>query len=382
LKKKILTVVGARPQIIKSSAISRAISKYYNKDIEELIIHTGQHYDENMSKVFFDEMMIPLPSFNLNVGSGSHAIQTASMLKGLEEIFIKEKPTAVLVYGDTNSTLAASLAAVKIHIPVIHVEAGLRSFNKYMPEEINRISCDHMSSMLFTPTQKGYDNLIAEGFKSRQKGLASIDKPHVYYCGDIMFDNSIYFSKISENSSSIVSDLNLEINNFILCTIHRDLNTDVKRKMESIFKALLEIVDNTGLKIVLPLHPRTRDRMEYQLSKNLYNKINQSKKIFLIEPVGFLDMIALEKNAKIIVTDSGGVQKESFFFKKPCVILRPETEWVEIVNNGNAVLTDSNYDTIIKSFNLLLSQSDYTYPNFYGDGKASEFICNKIVTYL
>ena len=175
---------------------------------------------------------------------------------------------------------------------------------------------------------------------------------------------------------------NLEINNFILCTIHRDLNTDVKRKMESIFKALLEIVDNTGLKIVLPLHPRTRDRMEYQLSKNLYNKINQSKKIFLIEPVGFLDMIALEKNAKIIVTDSGGVQKESFFFKKPCVILRPETEWVEIVNNGNAVLTDSNYDTIIKSFNLLLSQSDYTYPNFYGDGKASEFICNKIVTYL
>ena len=295
---------------------------------------------------------------------------------------MKEKPTAVLVYGDTNSTLAASLAAVKIHIPVIHVEAGLRSFNKYMPEEINRISCDHMSSMLFTPTQKGLDNLIAEGFKSRQTGLASIDNPHLYYCGDIMFDNSIYFSKISEDSSSIVSDLNLELNNFILCTVHRDLNTDVKGKMESIFKALLEIVDNTGLQTVIPLHPRTRDRLKNQLSKNLFNEINQSKMISLIEPVGFIDMIALEKNSKIIVTDSGGVQKESFFFKKPCVILRPETEWVEIVKNGNAILSDSNYDTIIKSFNLLLSRNDYTYPDFYGDGKASEFICNKIVTHL
>ena len=382
MKKKILTVVGARPQIIKSSAISRAISKYYNNDIEELIIHTGQHYDNNMSKVFFDEMMIPFPSFNLNVGSGSHAIQTASMLKGLEEIFIQEKPTAVLVYGDTNSTLAASLAAVKIHVPVIHVEAGLRSFNKYMPEEINRISCDHMSSMLFTPTKKGLDNLTSEGFKSKQTGLASINNPHVYYCGDIMFDNSIYFSEISENSSSIVSDLNLEPNNFILCTVHRDLNTDVQDKMESIFSALLEIVNITGLKLVLPLHPRTRVRLEYQLSENLFNEVNQSKMISLIEPVGFIDMISLEKNAKIIVTDSGGVQKESFFFKKPCVILRPETEWVEIVNNGNAILTDSNYDRIIKSFNLLLSRTDYTYPNFYGDGNASEFICNKIVTHL
>lgn len=382
MKKKIITIVGARPQIIKSSAISRAVSGVFKNDLEEIIVHTGQHYDENMSKVFFEEMMIPIPHYNLNVGSASHGVQTAKMLEGLEEIFIQEKPDAVLVYGDTNSTIAGALAASKIHIPVIHVEAGLRSFNKAMPEEINRISCDHMSTLLFTPTQTGIENLLKEGFQMEITTKATIDAPHVYHCGDIMFDNSLHFSKISDQKSNILNELDLEANGFVLCTVHRDSNTDVKENMESIFQALYDIAENSGLKVILPLHPRTKAKMQMQLSETLFNSINQSKMIQVIPPAGFLDIIALEKNARIIVTDSGGLQKESFFFEKPCVILRPQTEWVEIVENGNAILADFDYDRILNAFNSLLTKDDFTYPVLYGDGKAAEFICNKIVSEL
>lgn len=382
MKKKIITIVGARPQIIKSSAISRAVSGVFKNDLEEIIVHTGQHYDENMSKVFFEEMMIPMPNYNLNVGSGSHGVQTAKMIEGLEAIFIKEQPDAVLVYGDTNSTIAGALAASKIHIPVIHVEAGLRSFNKAMPEEINRISCDHMSTMLFTPTHTGINNLVKEGFTLNTNNKASIDQPHVYHCGDIMFDNSIHFSGISDEKSTILSELNLETNGFVLCTVHRDSNTDVKENMESIFQALLDIAENSGLKVILPLHPRTKAKMETQLSADLFKSIETSEMIQVIPPAGFLDIISLEKNARIIVTDSGGLQKESFFFEKPCVILRPQTEWVEIVENGNAILADCDYDRILSAFNALISKDDYTYPVLYGDGKAAEFICNKLVTQL
>ena len=382
MKKKIITIVGARPQIIKSSAISRAVSGVFKNDLEEIIVHTGQHYDENMSKVFFEEMMIPMPNYNLNVGSGSHGVQTAKMIEGLEAIFIKEQPDAVLVYGDTNSTIAGALAASKIHIPVIHVEAGLRSFNKAMPEEINRISCDHMSTMLFTPTHTGIDNLVKEGFTLNTNNKASIDQPHVYHCGDIMFDNSIHFSGISDEKSTILSELNLETNGFVLCTVHRDSNTDVKENMESIFQALLDIAESSGLKVILPLHPRTKAKMQTQLSVDLFKAIETSEMIQVIPPAGFLDIISLEKNARIIVTDSGGLQKESFFFEKPCVILRPQTEWVEIVENGNAILADCDYDRILNGFNALILKDDYTYPVLYGDGKAAEFICNKLVTQL
>lgn len=382
MKKKIITIVGARPQIIKSSAISRAVSGVFKNDLEEVIVHTGQHYDENMSKVFFEEMMIPVPNYNLNVGSGSHGSQTAKMLAGLEEIFLNEKPDVVLVYGDTNSTIAGALAASKIHIPVVHVEAGLRSFNKAMPEELNRISCDHMSTMLFTPTRSGIDNLVKEGFKMDILEGASINAPHVYHCGDIMFDNSIHFSEISDEKSTILSALNLEADTFALCTVHRDSNTDRKESMESIFQALLDIAENSGLKVVLPLHPRTKAKMHTQLSADLIASITKSDMIKVIPPAGFLDIIALEKNARIIVTDSGGLQKESFFFEKPCVILRPETEWVEIVENGNAILADCDYDRIINAFNSLLTRDDFTFPVLYGDGKAAAFICDKIVTQL
>ena len=379
--KKIITIIGARPQIIKSAAISRAIKNHFSNIMVEKIVHTGQHYDENMSKVFFEELEIPLPDYNLNVGSGSHGVQTAKMIEGLEEIFITEKPDGVLVYGDTNSTIAGALAAAKIHIPVIHVEAGLRSFNKLMPEEINRISCDHMSTLLFTPTVSGLDNLKNEGFNLNNK-TASINTPCVYHCGDIMYDNSLYFSNISDEKSSILNQIGVQSNNYILSTIHRDGNTDIAKNMESIFQALLDIQINSGLSIVLPIHPRTRNKMKEQLSSELYSNIQENNHFKIIDPAGFIDIIALEKNSKMIVTDSGGLQKESYFFEKPCIILRPQTEWVEIVNNGNAILVEADYDKIMKAFDLFSNKTDFTYPTFYGDGKASEFICEKIIEHL
>ncbi|MBI1835735.1 MAG: UDP-N-acetylglucosamine 2-epimerase (non-hydrolyzing) [Flavobacteriia bacterium] len=377
--KKIITIIGARPQIIKSSAISRAIITKYSSEIEEKIVHTGQHYDENMSEIFFDEMSIPYPNYNLNVGSGSHGVQTAKMIEGLEEIYLKEKPDAILVYGDTNSTIAGALAAVKIHIPVIHVEAGLRSFNKAMPEEVNRIACDHMSSLLFSPTNTGLINLKKEGFNLELTSKASANTPRVFQCGDIMFDNSLHFSSISDEKSKILEQMGLNQNEYILTTIHRDSNTDIAENLENIFKALVEISNLSGLSIVFPIHPRTRNKMKEQLSVDLFAEIESNDKFRMIDPAGFLDIIALEKNAKLIVTDSGGLQKEAYFFKKPCVILRPQTEWVEIVNNGNAILADADYHRIIDAFLQLNLKTDFTFPAFYGDGAAAEFICEKII---
>lgn len=377
--KKILTIVGARPQIIKSSAISRAIKNKYSNELKEVIVHTGQHYDENMSKVFFDEMGIPEPDHNLNVGSGSHGAMTAKMLEGLEQIYLQEKPDAVLVYGDTNSTIAGALAAIKIHIPVVHVEAGLRSFNKSMPEEVNRIACDHMSSILFTPTKAGLVNLEKEGFDIKYTGNASADHPRVYLCGDIMFDNSLYFSEVSDDRSSIVQDLQLEKNGYILVTIHRDSNTDVAANLEQIFRALLEVSQKSGLKIVLPIHPRTKHKLKDQLSPELFERLENEKRFIIVPPAGFLDIIALEKNSRLIITDSGGLQKEAFFFQKPCVILRPQTEWIEIVENGNAILADASEDRILQAFDRLMDKSDFTYPPIFGDGKAAEFICEQLI---
>ena len=382
MKKKIITIVGARPQIIKSSAISRAIKNNFSQILEEKIVHTGQHYDENMSEVFFHEMGIPLPDYNLNVGSGSHGAQTARMIEGLEEIFIKEQPTAIVVYGDTNSTIAGALAAAKIHIPVLHVEAGLRSFNKTMPEEVNRIACDHMSTLLFTPTTTGFDNLKREGFNLQSTEKATVNSPRVYHCGDVMYDNSLYFSSVSDSKSTILNEIGLEPNNYILSTIHRDSNTDISVNLESIFKALLQIQKDSGLSIVLPIHPRTRSKMKDQLSAQLFSEVEANEQFKIIDPAGFLDIIALEKNAKMIVTDSGGLQKEAYFFQKPCIILRPQTEWVEIVNNGNAILTEASYDKIMNAFFVLSTKTDFTYPTLYGDGKAAEFICEKIIEHL
>ncbi len=380
--KKIITVIGARPQIIKAAAISRAIKNNFSDKILEVIVHTGQHYDENMSQIFFEELEIPFPNYNLNVGSGSHGEQTAKMLEGLENIYVQEKPDAVIVYGDTNSTIAAALAAAKIHIPVIHIEAGLRSFNKAMPEEINRIACDHMSTLLFTPSETGHRNLLNEGIKNDQKEAATIDNPKIYLCGDIMYDNSLYFSTVSEQKSKILKELEITTDEFILCTIHRDTNTDDKTNLNAIFRALLRIQKTSNLKIVLPLHPRTKEKLNSHLDENLLTEINQNKNFKIIPPTGFLDIISLEKNAMLIITDSGGLQKEAFFFQKPCVILRGQTEWIEIVENGNALIAGANELKIISSVETLIKRTDFTYPNLYGDGNAANFICKKIMEEL
>ncbi len=380
--KKIITVIGARPQIIKAAAISRAIKNNFSDKILEVIVHTGQHYDENMSQIFFEELEIPFPNFNLNVGSGSHGEQTAKMLEGLENIYVQEKPDAVIVYGDTNSTIAGALAASKIHIPVIHIEAGLRSFNKAMPEEINRIACDHMSTLLFTPSETGHRNLLNEGIKNDQKEAASIDNPKIYLCGDIMYDNSLYFSAMSEQKSEILKELEITTDEFILCTIHRDTNTDDTANLNAIFRALLRIQKTSNLKIVLPLHPRTKDKMTSNLDNSLLLEITQNRNIKIIQPLGFLDIISLEKNARLIITDSGGLQKEAFFFQKPCVILREQTEWIEIIENGNALIAGANELKIISSVETLIKRTDFTYPNLYGDGNAANFICKKITEEL
>jgi UDP-GlcNAc3NAcA epimerase len=376
---KIVTIIGARPQIIKAAALSRAIKNHFSSKIKEVIVHTGQHYDENMSGIFFDELQIPRPDHNLHVGSGSHGKQTATMIVGIEEILLKEKPDAIVLYGDTNSTLAGGIAASKIHVPVVHIEAGLRSFSKVMPEEINRIACDHVSTLLFSPTKTGFDNLVKEGFKKKHTGKISADNPKIYHCGDVMYDNSLYFSKVAEEKTSILNKLNLENGKFILATIHRNNNTDDPKRLTALFSALNEISVKNKLAVVLPLHPRTSKLLEQNLSKEVYAKVKANPSFKITEPASFLEMIALEKNCKIVMTDSGGVQKEAFYFKKPCVILRPETEWVELVKLGTALIADANEKKILTSYNTLTKKTKMKFPSIYGNGKAAEFICKEMI---
>lgn len=381
-KKKILTVIGARPQIIKAAALSRVIRAQFDAQLEEILVHTGQHYDENMSAVFFEELGIPQPHYNLAVGSGSHGHMTAAMLSGIEAILFKEQPSAVIIYGDTNSTIAAALAAVKNHIPVVHIEAGLRSFHKAMPEEINRIAADHMSTLLFVPTNAGMVNLAKEGFDLEAQGKATIDAPHIYHCGDVMYDNSLYFAALSKDKSILLSQLGLTPEQYILCTIHRDSNTDDPLALQAIFEALLQLIDQTGLSVVLPIHPRTKNKIESLLTVAFQERIAAQVKLQITAPAGFLDMIALEQNARLIVTDSGGVQKEAYFFAKPCVILREQTEWVEVVQAGAAILTGANQEKILDAATQLLNRQIQTRSDIFGDGHAATFICQKILSTL
>ena len=369
---KIVTIIGARPQIIKAAALSRAIKNNFSNKIEEIIVHTGQHYDQNMSQVFFDELGIPAPNYNLGVGSGKHGEQTAKMIDGIEEILLKENPDYLVVYGDTNSTLAGAIAASKIHIPIVHIEAGLRSFNKAMPEEINRICCDHCSTMLFSPTATGYKNLINEGFNPENKKPFTIDNPGIYHCGDVMYDNSMFFAKSTDNGQQTTDN-----NPYILCTIHRNNNTDEPERLNSIVRALLRLSKEE--EIIIPLHPRTKKLLNVNLSPDIYNELINNERIHIIPPASFLEMIKLEKNASIVITDSGGVQKEAYFFKKPCIIMRSETEWKEIVEVGTAIITDANEDNIVNGYYHFKDNKTSEYPELFGDGKAAEFICNELI---
>lgn len=377
---KIVTIIGARPQIIKAAALSRAIRNHFSDSITEVVVHTGQHYDENMSQVFFDELSIPQPNYNLGVGSMKHGQQTAKMIEGIEEILISEKPDYIVLYGDTNSTLAGAIAASKIHIPVVHIEAGLRSFNKAMPEEINRICCDHCSTMLFSPTVTGYNNLIHEGFNPDNKKKFTIDNPGIYHCGDVMYDNSKFFSMIAEQKSDIMNRHDLTDKSFILCTIHRDSNTDNKDRLESIVKALLELAEHEM--IVLPLHPRTEKLLKTNTDKELYNRFYSNDNIKIIPPASFLDIINLEKNASMIITDSGGVQKEAYFFNKACIIMRSETEWKEIVETGAAVIVDADKEKITSAYHEYKKNPPKHFPTIFGDGHAAKFICNEMIINL
>jgi UDP-GlcNAc3NAcA epimerase len=342
---KILTVIGARPQFVKAAVISRLIKGEYSDRFQEVLVHTGQHYDQNMSEVFFDEMRIPKPDINLEIGSGSHGKMTGRMLEQIEEVLLSEKPDYLMVYGDTNSTIAGALAASKLHIPVVHVEAGLRSFNMAMPEEQNRILTDHISSFLFCPTQQAVDNLKKEGIT---KG--------VHRTGDIMLDASLYYREIMPESDLVIPE------DFGLVTLHRAENTDDPKRLESIVQALNSL---TTWEFILPLHPRTKKMLEQ------FN-LSFSEHIRVIDPVGYFDMLRLESHCSCVVTDSGGVQKEAYFFKKPCITMRDQTEWVETVDSGWNTLVGANAERIVKAVKAL--KTPESYPELYGSGNTGEDI--------
>ena len=376
---RLLTIIGARPQIIKAAAISRAVRAKFADQIEEKILHTGQHYDDNMSEVFFRELGIPAPDYNLHVGSGTHGVQTARIIEGIEKVLMEQHYDGVIVYGDTNSTLAAAVAAAKIHVPVFHIEAGLRSFNMAMPEEQNRIVCDALSSILFAPTDTAVKNLTVEGFgaiKDRvrfQNGKGQ----RVVLSGDVMYDNSMYFSAMADMKSDIIERLGLSYRNFVLATIHRPANTDNAENLRSIFRALADIAEKDNIDVVLPLHPRTR-----KMIGDLKLEIGDlSSRLRIIDPASFFEIIRLEKNARVVMTDSGGVQKEAFFYGTPCVILRPETEWVEIVDAGAGILADADYERIMRAYKELCGR-EVKFPPLFGDAHASEKILSEIINYL
>jgi UDP-GlcNAc3NAcA epimerase len=377
---KLLNIVGARPQIIKASAISRAIRNYYSDKITEILVHTGQHYDKELSGVFFDELEIHKPDYNLGVGSARHGRQTSMMITGIEDILLKEKPDCVILYGDTNSTLAGALAASKLHFPVIHIEAGLRSFNKNMPEELNRIMSDHSSTLLFAPTNAAFKNLMHEGFRPENSPPYTLDNPKIYLSGDIMYDNTLFFAQLAEKKrAAILNELSVKRDNFILVTIHREVNTDNIVRLEAILTTLKSLSEEFLIKFIMPLHPRTIISLKTRLER-LYNELLACKYITIVPPVSFLEMTLLEKTSKFIITDSGGVQKESHFFRKPCLVLRKETEWIELVNNGTAVLVDADPEKIRNEFRRFMNDgSDLEYPGFYGDGKTAEFILKEIM---
>ncbi len=378
---RILTIIGARPQFIKAAAISREIQQVNRASgllpiIEERILHTGQHYDANMSEIFFEELGVPKPYYRLQAGSGHHGEQTAKMIEGIEKVLLSDHFDGVLVYGDTNSTLAGALAASKLNIPVFHVEAGLRSYNMSMPEEINRILCDQVSSLLFAPTQVAIDNLTKEGLLASPAQFLKNKERKVILSGDVMYDNSLYFATLAEQKSAILSELSLQKGDFILATIHRANNTDNAERLSAIFEALLHISEFKI--VVLPLHPRTRKQMEVLLSKNVLNKVTNATGLKIIPPASFLDMILLEKQASMVITDSGGVQKEAFFFEKPCLILRSETEWVEILQAKAGMLVDADVQAIVDAYHLFEYKIVH-FPPLFGDGMAASKIVKALI---
>lgn len=355
---KIVSIVGARPQFIKAAPVSRALRKQH----QELLLHTGQHYDENMSKLFFDELGIPQPDINLGIGSDSHARQTAAIMIGVEQYLQQEQPDLVLVYGDTNSTLAGTIAASKLHIPIAHVEAGLRSFNRAMPEEINRIVADKVADLLFCPTATAVKNLADEGITNG-----------VFNIGDVMYDAALQFAPIAEQKSQVLNRLKIEPKQYVLLTLHRAENTDSYDNLKHIITALSQAKQ----RIIFPVHPRTVKLLKHY---QLYPMLEQAKHVTVIEPVSYLDMIILEKNAEKILTDSGGVQKEAYFYQVPCITLRNETEWVETVADGWNCLVGTDVQKILAALESFSPNGQQQ--GHYGNGKASEKLVEILNSYF
>lgn len=374
---RLLTIIGARPQIIKAAALGRAI-KATGGRIVETLLHTGQHYDANMSGTFFEELGIAPADINLEVGSGTQGASTAHMIEGIEKVLLRKEHDVVVLYGDTNSTLAGAVAASKLHVPIAHIEAGLRSYDKSMPEELNRIITDHCSTWLFCPTLAAVADLKKEGIVGEPTGRPTLDLPDVVHCGDVMYDNSMYFVQKAFERSTILEHLGLK-DGYILSTVHRQSNTDNTENLNAIFRALWALHTEHALPIVLPLHPRTRKMTDAQLEPGLLKAIEGSATFHLIAPVGYLDMIALESNAGVVLTDSGGVQKEAFFFKRPVVVLRSSTEWVELVEAGQAVLVGADEQRIVEATLHFIQHGVPESPVFYGDGHAAERICNELL---
>lgn len=362
----IMTIVGARPQFVKAAVFSRRVRlPEYADRIRETIVHTGQHYDENMSDIFFREMEIPEPEINLEIGSGSHGAMTGAMLAGIERLILERKPDLVLVYGDTNSTLAGALAASKLHVPVAHVEAGLRSYMMIMPEEQNRRLTDHLATWLFCPTDTAVDNLAREGIQHQGGNAPSADQKAVIQCGDIMYEASLFYRERARTQYRGISKLP---SNFALLTIHRAENTDDPARLTAIVQALNTFTD---IEFVFPVHPRTRKILQ-QMGLELASHIHA------IEPVGYFDMLVLEDLCSFVVTDSGGVQKEAYFFGKPCITLRDATEWTELVVAGWNTLVGAD---AVRILNALRRMPQYGYPGaLYGDGTTSKIIAETLLS--
>ncbi|HHT52439.1 MAG: UDP-N-acetylglucosamine 2-epimerase (non-hydrolyzing) [Bacteroidales bacterium] len=375
---KIVTVIGARPQFIKAAAISRNIRAFYSDLIQEVIVHTGQHYDQNMSELFFEELNIPKPDYHLDGFDPSrHKESFNKMVTEIKQIIQQESPDWVLVYGDTYSTLAGAQAAHETRTPLAHVEAGLRSFNPAMPEEQIRIQTDQWAQMLFAPTATAVENLKRERAES---GRGVMDGPPPFFIistGDIMYDNSLYFAELAQSQDQIFKDLKINSKRFVLATIHRNFNTDNPERLESILDALLMI--SKEMQVVLPLHPRTLNAIEDHFSEEKIAQIVETKNLIVSVPLSFLEMTLLEQRAQMIITDSGGVQKEAYFFKKPALILRAETEWIEIVEVGAAKLTDADPKVILDSFHHYLQSPPTYFPPLFGDGEAAKEILNALL---
>lgn len=361
MPKSIITIVGARPQFVKAATVSRMIGSM--GQFEEKIVHTGQHFDANMSDIFFSEMAIPKPHFQLAIHSLSHGAMTGRMLEQIEALLVSEKPDAVMVYGDTNSTLAGALAATKLHIPLVHVEAGLRSFNMNMPEEINRIVTDRISNLLFCPTQTAVDNLRNEGFNNLSCKIE--------LAGDVMQDAAIFYAKMANQKPSLPEALGLKNIPYILATFHRQENTDVPENLSAIVQALNHL--NKEIKVVAPLHPRT---------KKIMAERNLKAEFIIIDPVGYFEMIQLLENTDLVLTDSGGLQKEAYFFNKFCITLREQTEWVELVQGGYNQLTGANYNAILNATSEAMKKNFEKEHHYYGGGQAASLITESLNQFL